>query len=507
VSDDDLTATRRAKLAELRAAGRAYPNDFRPEHRAGELQVRFASSEAAALEAERPPARIAGRIMGKRSFGQAMFLVVEDASGRIQAYLRRDQLDPDTFALARSLDLGDRIGVAGTVFRTKTNELTVGATEMVLLAKCLHAPPEKWHGLSDVEIRYRQRYLDLLANPGVRDVFRKRALLVAGIRRFLTERGFLEVETPILQQVAGGAAARPFRTHHNALGLDLQLRIAPELFLKRLLVGGFDRVFEIGRNFRNEGISTQHNPEFTMLEFYQAYATYEDLMPLTEGMVSSLAVEIAGSMQVPYGEHTIDLTPPWRRISLVEEAARAAGGRPEDMRDPDAARRLAERNGVPIPPGAGAGGIATAIFEQLVEPTLLQPTFVTGFPTEVSPLARASDRDPFLVDRFELYVVAREMANGFSELNDPDDQRARFLSQLESRARGDEEAHPMDEDYVTALEYGMPPAAGEGIGIDRLIMLLCDAPSIRDVILFPLLRPERRGAAASPAGDADESAG
>ncbi|HZR83067.1 MAG TPA: lysine--tRNA ligase [Candidatus Binatia bacterium] len=497
MSDDDLTATRRAKLAEWRAAGRPYPNDFRQTDHARDLHARFGSSDAAALEALAQVARVAGRIVGKRSFGQAMFVVVEDASGRLQTYLRRDALPADAWAVARTLDLGDVVGVAGTVFRTKTNELTIAASEVALLAKCLHVPPEKWHGLADVEIRYRRRYLDLIANPSVRDVFRKRAQIVAGIRRFLDERGFLEVETPILQQIAGGAAARPFRTHHNTLDLDLQLRIAPELFLKRLLVGGFERVYEIGRNFRNEGISTQHNPEFTMLEFYQAYATFEDLIPLTEELVSGLADEVCGARVVPYGEHRIDLTPPWRRISLVPEAARAAGASQDELRDPIAARRVAERRGVAVPPGVGAGWIATALFEQLVEPTLVQPTFVTGFPTEVSPLARGNDRDPFLVDRFELYVAAREAANGFSELNDPDDQRARFLAQLESRARGDEEAHPMDEDYVSALEYAMPPAAGEGIGIDRLTMLLCDAPSIRDVVLFPLLRPERR-----PGGDA-----
>jgi len=495
VSDDDLTATRRAKLRELRAVGRAYPNDFRPAHRASQLHSAFESADASALESARPPARVAGRVVGRRSFGQAMFVTVDDGGGRIQAYLRRDQLPPDAWETSRSLDLGDQVGVEGTLFRTKTNELTVAASEVRLLAKCLHAPPEKWHGLADVEIRYRQRYLDLLSNPAVRDVFRKRARIVAGIRRFLSERGFLEVETPILQQIAGGAAARPFRTHHNALGLDLQMRIAPELFLKRLLVGGFDRVFEIGRNFRNEGISTQHNPEFTMLEFYQAWATYEDLMPLTEQMVCALAEEVAGGRVVRCGEHEIDLTPPWRRISLVGAAASAAGCNESDLRDPERARQVAERHGVAIPPAAGAGGIATAIFEHLVEPTLVQPTFVTGFPTEVSPLARPSDSDPWVVDRFELYVVAREMANGFSELNDPDDQRERFLSQLANRERGDDEAHPMDEDYVTALEYAMPPAAGEGIGIDRLAMLLCDAPSIRDVILFPLMRPDRRAAA------------
>ena len=507
MSEDDLTATRRAKLDHLRASGQAYPNDFRPDHHAAELQTAYGASDAVALEAARPPARVAGRIVGKRSFGKALFVTLEDVSGRIQAYLQRDQLDSETFALARSLDLGDQIGVGGALFRTRTNELTVGGSELRLLAKCLHAPPEKWHGLSDVEIRYRHRYLDLMSSQPVREVFLQRARLVAAIRRFLNERDFVEVETPILQQVAGGAAARPFRTHHNTLDLDLQMRIAPELFLKRLLVGGFERVYEIGRNFRNEGISTQHNPEFTMLEFYMAYRTYEDLIDLTEEMVGALADEVVGSRSIPYGEHRIDLSSPWRRISLLDETASAAGCTPAELRDAATARQVAERHGVKPPPGAGPGATATALFEHLVEPGLIQPTFVTGFPTEVSPLARPSDSDPFVVDRFELYVVGRELANGFSELNDPDDQRARFLGQVESRARGDEEAHPMDEDYVLALEYGMPPAAGEGIGIDRLAMLLCNAPSIRDVVLFPLLRPERRGAMPRAADGAEAPPG
>ena len=370
MSDDDLTATRRAKLQELRAAGGAYPNDFRPEHRASRLHAAFATVDAAALEGARPPARIAGRIVGKRSFGQAMFVVVDDGEGRIQAYLRRDQLEADAWAIARSLDLGDQVGCAGVLFRTKTNELTVAASEIRLLAKCLHAPPEKWHGLADVEVRYRQRYLDLMSNPASRDMFRKRARLVAGVRRFLADRGFLEVETPILQQIAGGAAARPFRTHHNALGLDLQMRIAPELFLKRLLVGGFDRVFEIGRNFRNEGISTQHNPEFTMMEFYQSYSGYQDLMVMTEEMFSTVAIEATGSDQITFGEHQISLAAPFTRVSLREGAREAASARlgrevaPEELRDRDQAAALAASLGIEIHPGSGAGKIATELFER-----------------------------------------------------------------------------------------------------------------------------------------------
>jgi lysyl-tRNA synthetase, class II len=488
VSDNDLTAARRAKLDELRSRGNAYPNTFRPKDTAGELQETHLHDEAEALEAKARHVEIAGRVVAKRSFGQASFVVIQDATGRIQAYLKKDQLSEEDFQLAKNLDVGDVVGTGGTLFRTRTNELTVGSKTFFPIAKCLHPLPEKWHGLTDVEIRYRRRYLDLIVNPEVAELFRKKAQIIAGIRRFLTERGFVEVDTPILQTIAGGAAARPFLTHHHTLDMDLQLRIAPELFLKRLLVGGLDRVFELGRNFRNEGISTQHNPEFTMLEFYQSYATYEELMTLTEELVSGLAKDVRGETVLEYGEHTLTLTPPWRRISLVDATAEAAGCTVAELRSSSGAADVAKRHGVALPPGGGAGAIATALFEHLVEPTLIQPTFVTGFPAEVSPLARPSDADPFLVDRFELYVAGRELANGFSELNDPDLQRERFQAQVASRSQGDEEAHPMDADYVTALEYGMPPAAGEGIGIERLAMILCGAPSIRDVILFPLLR-------------------
>jgi lysyl-tRNA synthetase, class II len=488
VSDNDLTAARRAKLQELRSQGNAYPNDFRPSEAAGALQQEHASDDAAALEARARRAQVAGRVVARRDFGQASFVVLQDATGRIQAYLRKDQLPAEDFERAKALDVGDVVGVTGKLFRTRTGELTVGAERFFPVAKCLHPLPEKWHGLTDVEIRYRRRYLDLIVNPEVRELFRQKASMIAGIRRFLGERGFIEVETPILQAIAGGAAARPFVTHHQSLDMELQLRIAPELFLKRLLVGGFDRVFELGRNFRNEGISTQHNPEFTMLEFYQAYATYEDLMGLTEELVGGLAREVRGATRLEYGEHTLELAPPWRRLDLLGATAEAAGCRVEDLRSAASAARIASQHGVALPPGGGAGAIATALFEHLVEPTLIQPTFVIGFPSEVSPLARPNDADPFLVDRFELYVAGRELANGFSELNDPDLQRERFQAQVESRRQGDVEAHPMDADYVTALEYGMPPAAGEGIGIERLAMILCGATSIRDVVLFPLLR-------------------
>ncbi len=492
MSEDDLTATRRAKLASLRDSGFAYPNDFRPADRAGEIQATHAEDDAERLEEVGREVSVAGRVMARRSFGKAAFAVIEDVSGRIQAYLRKDQLDEETFALVKGLDLGDRIGVRGKVFRTRTGELTVMAVEMRLLAKCLHPLPEKWHGLTDVEIRYRQRYLDLIANADVRASFERRARILSGMRNFLSERGFLEVETPILQGIAGGAAARPFLTHHNTLDMELQLRIAPELYLKRLLVGGFERVFEIGRNFRNEGISTRHNPEFTMLEFYLAYATVDDLLPLVEELLVGLVEDLHGTTQIPCGDTTLDLAPPFARVSLLEATAEKAGCDPAELRSAEKAAALADRHGVKPPAGAGAGGIATALFEHLVEHTLERPTFVLDFPREVSPLARPRDGDPFLVDRFELIAQGREIANGFSELNDPDDQRERFAAQVANRDQGDEEAHPMDEDYVTALEYGMPPAAGCGVGIDRLVMLLCNLPSIRDAILFPLLRHERR---------------
>lgn len=491
MSEDDLTATRRAKLATLREEGFAYPNGFTPQDHAGEIQATHAEDDTEALEKIGREVVVAGRVMAKRSFGKAAFAVIEDASGRIQAYLRKDQLDEETFARVKTLDLGDRIGVRGTVFRTRTDELTVAATEMQLLAKCLHPLPEKWHGLTDVEIRYRQRYLDLLSNKEVRDSFVQRARILTGIRTFLTERAYLEVETPILQGIAGGAAAKPFLTHHNTLDMELQLRIAPELYLKRLLVGGFERVFEIGRNFRNEGVSTRHNPEFTMLEFYQAYATVEDLLPLVEEMIAGLAQTLHGTTKITYGDEEIDLAPPWRRVSLVGATAERVGCSVEELRSDAKAAEIARSKGVEPPAGAGAGKIVTELFEHLFETELVQPTFVLDFPREVSPLARPRDGDPFFVDRFELYAVGREMANGFSELNDPDDQRERFTAQVQSRAQGDDEAHPMDEDYVTALEYGMPPAAGCGIGIDRLVMLLCNLPSIRDAILFPLLRAEK----------------
>lgn len=488
----DQAAARRRKLVTLReAVGEVYPNDFRPDSTAADLQRRYADASDDEL-AGSARVRIAGRIVGLRDFGKAAFFHLGDGSGRIQVHVRRDHIEPHDFRVFRMLDIGDIVGVWGPLTRTRTGELTVLADGLRLLAKALRPLPEKWHGLQDVEIRYRRRYLDLMVNPEVRTIFETRARIIQGIRDFLRGRGFLEVETPMMQAIAGGAAARPFVTHHNALGIDLYLRVAPELFLKRLVVGGMERVFELNRTFRNEGISTEHNPEFTILELYQAYATFEDLMTLTEELVVELAESILGARRLRYGNHDIDLTAPWRRADLQGLVADATGHSADAMQSEDVLREEVQRRGVQLPARPTWGKLLLALFEHLVEPELVQPTFTTGFPVDVSPLARRTDGSPMFVDRFELFVAGRELANAFSELNDPDDQRQRFDEQLRDRAAGDEEAHAMDEDYVQALEYGMPPTAGMGIGIDRLVMLLTNAASIRNVILFPQLRPERR---------------
>ena len=489
-------AQRRANLDELIRLGvPAYPVRFDRSATISEIVTAHGGSSGEALEAEPPHARVAGRILSIRSFGKANFLVISDGLARIQVYVRADSLPARDFQLFKLLDFGDHVGVEGRVFRTKTNELTIWAGQIEFLAKCLVPMPEKFHGLTDVEARYRQRYLDVIVNPESRAVFETRAKIVAGLRRFLNARGFLEVETPMMQPIAGGALARPFVTHHNALDIDLYLRIAPELYLKRLTVGGFERVYEINRNFRNEGISTQHNPEFTMLEFYEAYVDYQHLMALTEEMLSAIAREATGGLEAPFGGHVLSFAAPYRRLSLRHAAAEAASerlGRPvaeADLRDRERGAAVATALGVEIRPADGAGKIATAVFEALWEARLVQPTFVYDFPTEVSPLSKQKPDDPETVERFELYAGGFEIANGFSELNDPAEQRRRFEAQLRSRTAGDAEAHQMDEDYVRALEYGLPPTGGEGIGIDRLVMLLTDRPSIRDVILFPLMRP------------------
>ena len=490
VDSHDQLALRRSKLAALREAGNPYPNDFRRDAVAAELQARFKELGGEALEADPVRVRIAGRMMTRRVMGQASFAHLQDGSGeRIQIYARRDALPDGVYEELKRWDLGDIVGASGTVFRTKTGELSVRVDELRLLTKSLRPLPEKWHGLADTETRYRQRYLDLLMNEPARRVFEARARVVDQIRRFLVERAFLEVETPMMQAIPGGAVARPFVTHHNALGTDLYLRIAPELYLKRLVVGGLERVFEINRNFRNEGVSTQHNPEFTMLEFYQAYADYRDLMDLTELMFRGLADAVTGKRQLTYQGDAIDFERPFARMTVKEAVLHFNPSvKPVELEDIEMARRVAERLEISVKQAWGLGKVQVEIFEKTVEHRLLDPTFITAYPTEVSPLARRNDADPFVTDRFELFIAGREIANGFSELNDPEDQAERFRCQAAERDAGDLEAMYYDEDYVTALEYGLPPTAGEGVGIDRLVMLLTDSPSIRDVLLFPHLR-------------------
>jgi lysyl-tRNA synthetase class 2 len=494
-NESDQVRQRRANLTELQALGvEAYPHRFEATETISSLVDAHGSKTSEQLESEQPRARVAGRILAIRSFGKASFLQLSDGHARIQVYVRQDSVPELDFKAFKLLDIGDWVGVEGRLFRTKTNEFSVWTSEVRFLSKCLLPLPEKWHGLQDVEIRYRQRYLDLIVNPDARRVFEVRSRAVTAIREFLIARGFLEVETPMMQPIAGGALARPFVTHHNALDMPLYMRIAPELYLKRLVVGGIERVFEINRNFRNEGISTQHNPEFTMLEFYWSYADYRDLMRLTEELVQQVAQATVGTDEVTFGEHAISLTPPYRRLSLREGARAAAAARlgqevtEADLRSRERAAALAEKLGLEVARTSGAGKIAASIFESLCEEDLIQPVFVYDFPTEVSPLSKQRKDDPDTVERFELYIGGFEVANAFSELNDPVEQRRRFEQQIQERQGGDEEAHAMDEDYIRALEYGLPPTGGEGIGIDRLVMVLTNSPSIRDVILFPLMR-------------------
>lgn len=483
---------RRQKLARRRESGAIlYPNDFKPTHSASGLVEEFADAGADVLQSAPKDIRIAGRIMAIRRMGKASFFHLQDRRGRLQVYVQQNTLGEQAYGLFRSLDVGDIVGVWGHLFRTRTKELTLDAQGLRLLTKCLRPLPEKWHGLADVEARYRQRYVDLMVNAEVRRAFEKRSQIIRLVRRFFEERDFLEVETPMMQAIPGGAAARPFVTHHNALDMELYLRVAPELFLKRLLVGGFERVFELNRNFRNEGISVRHNPEFTMLEFYQAYATFDDLMGITEALFARIAEEVHGGLRLPYGEQMIELAPPWRRLTVHDAVMEYGGAGDKDLDTLDNLRDFARKKALRVDLTAPYGNLLLEVFEEVAEARLIQPTFVTGYPIEVSPLARQSEQNPALVDRFELYIGARELANAFSELNDPADQRERFLQQMEARKAGDDTANPIDDDYVRALEYGMPPAAGEGVGIDRLVMLFTNSPSIRDVILFPLLRPER----------------
>lgn len=497
VDESDQVVQRRANFEELRKLGvDPYPHRFDSQASVGEIVQAHGAKDGDTLDAEHVTTRTAGRILAIRSFGKANFLVLSDGKTRVQVYVRQDALCERDFQIFKLLDFGDWLGVEGRLFRTKTKELTIWASKLDFLAKCLLPLPEKWHGLTDVETRYRQRYLDLIVNSDARHIFETRSHVISAAREFLSARGFLEVETPMMQSIAGGALARPFVTHHNALDIPLYMRVAPELYLKRLTVGGIERVFEINRNFRNEGISTQHNPEFTMLEFYWTYADYTDLMALTEQLLAEVAVKAIGDKEIQYGDHVISLKPPFRRLSMREAARDAASARlgasvdAGDFRHHDAAVALAARLGVEVGAGMGPGRITAEIFEAFCEDDLVQPTFIYDFPTEVSPLSKKKIDDPDTVERFELYVAGLELANAFSELNDPAEQRSRFEAQLKQRADGDQEAHVMDEDYIRALEFGMPPAAGEGIGIDRLVMLLTNSPAIRDVILFPVMRPK-----------------
>lgn len=492
LDENKLTLQRREKLKAIREQGGvAFPNDFRRDALAQDLLNTFEAMEAEQLEATQTRVALGGRIMTKRIMGKASFAHIQDMSGRMQIFMQRDALPEGTYESFKSWDLGDIIGVEGLLFKTKTGELSVRVESAKLLTKSLRPLPEKFHGLTDAETIYRQRYLDLIMNEGSRKVFLLRSAIVRHIREFLSQRNFLEVETPMMQVIPGGARARPFVTHHNALDMDLFLRIAPELYLKRLVVGGFERVFEINRSFRNEGLSTRHNPEFTMIEFYQAYADYRDLMDLTEELLRSIALELTGSTSVSHQGETYDLGKPFRRMTVLDSILHYNTDLTlADLQNIDSARDIAKRLGIKIDSSDGLGKVQTEIFEKTVEDRLMEPTFITAYPAEVSPLARRNDEDPFITDRFEFFVGGRELANGFSELNDAEDQAERFRMQADNKDAGDEEAMHYDADYIRALEYGMAPTAGEGIGIDRLVMFFTDSPSIRDVILFPHMRRE-----------------
>lgn len=483
-------AQRKAKLQALRERGNAFPNDFRRDAISKDLHEQYGQEENEALQAQGIRVKIAGRMMTRRIMGKASFATLQDMGGQIQIYVARDNLAEGLYNEEfKKWDLGDILGASGTLFKTRTGELTIQVDEVRLLTKALRPLPGKFHGLSDQETRYRQRYLDLISNQQSRDTFLVRSKAVEYIRRYLADRDFLEVETPMMQVIPGGASARPFVTHHNALDMDLYLRIAPELYLKRLVVGGFEKVFEINRNFRNEGLSTRHNPEFTMLEFYWSYADHNDLMNLTEDMLRGLAESILGSTEVPYQGDVYDFGKPFERLSVLEAILKYNDGVNEtQLSNIESASALAKELGIAVKPSWGLGKIQIEIFEETAEHRLLQPTFITAYPAEVSPLARRNDEDPFVTDRFEFFVGGRELANGFSELNDAEDQAQRFQEQVVQKEAGDDEAMFYDEDYITALEHGLPPTAGEGIGIDRLVMLLTDAPSIRDVLLFPHMR-------------------
>jgi len=489
---NEVLKNRVEKAVLLKDAGvPLFPNDFTRNADVGSILREHGGSDEDQLAALEIGYRIAGRIMALRSFGKAAFIHLKDGGELLQVFVQKSDLGDEAYDVFRKLDMGDTVGVSGKLFRTKTGELTLRAETVKLITKSMRPLPEKYHGLKDVEIRYRQRYVDLIVTPRTAEIFRKRTIIIRELRRFLDGRGFLEVETPILQAIPGGATAKPFETFHNTLNMKLFMRIAPELYLKRLVVGGFDKVYEIGRQFRNEGISTQHNPEFTMCEFYWAYANYIDLMDLTERMFAQLAQAATGGTVVPYQGQEIDLTPGrWRRVSFRQSLEEIGGLPPALLDDYAAARKHVTERGEKVLDSDKLGKVQAKLFDMYVEPRLIQPTFVYGYPTDISPLSRKNDADPTITDRFELFITGREMANAFSELNDPVDQLLRFQEQVREKDAGDEEAHRMDYDYIRALEYGMPPAGGQGVGIDRLVMLLTDSPSIREVILFPLLRPE-----------------
>ena len=491
--ENEQILQRRKKLTELRALNRVYPNNFKRNFLAADLQQQYGHCSSEALSSNPIEVKIAGRMMTRRIMGKASFAHLQDMSGRMQVYVARDQVGDEIYQDFKNWDIGDILGVVGSLFITKTGELSIKASQIFLMTKALRPLPNKFHGLVDHEQRFRQRYLDLLMNESTRRIFLIRSKLVFALRQFFDTRGFIEVETPMMQAQAGGAAAKPFITHHNAMDMELALRIAPELFLKRLVVGGLEKVYEINRNFRNEGISTRHNPEFTMLEFYTAYADYHDLMNLTEELLQYLAESVLGQKVLSYQETSIDFSQPFKRLTLKESILFYSSSIKENqLNDLELARQLAHDLNISIPDASGLGKIQYTLFEHLVEEKLIQPTFITHFPAEVSPLARSNDSDPFVTDRFELFIGGRELANGFSELNDPDEQAERFKKQIQAKLAGDEEAMPFDEDYILALEYGLPPTAGEGIGIDRLAMLFANVDSIREVILFPLLRQKKK---------------
>lgn len=484
--ENDQFELRKSKLVELEENGiNPYGNDFRPENISTEIFEQFEDKTREELEELDSNVKIAGRVISRRDFGKSAFLHISDRKGKIQCFIQKNKVSDETFnTFKKLLDIGDFVGVEGNLFKTKTDELTINIQSLQFLTKTLRPLPEKWHGVQDVEIRYRQRYLDLIANEKTKDIFIKRSRIIKLIRKFLDERDFLEVETPILHPIAGGAAARPFITHHNTLDMDLYLRIAPELYLKRLVVGGIDRVYELGRTFRNEGVSTRHNPEFTMIEFYQAYATYEDLMDLIEELICDVTKEVVGDLKFQYEETELDFSGPWQRINIYDALIEKYGEK--IISDDDFLYETADSLGVVHHKIKGKA--ITELFELVIGEKLVNPTFVYGFPLDVSPLARKNDNTPEITDRFELYIYGREIANAFSELNDPIDQKQRFQNQLNFKEKGDDEYHQMDEDYVTALEHGMPPTAGAGIGIDRLIMLLTNSHSIREVLFFPHLK-------------------